>query len=72
MQSNPPQAKFCLISDSNRLLINFFDPISGVQFTRRDDSIQIRTRIRSKKSIKIDFFDLVIDFFDLLIDFFDH
>ena len=53
MWSNRPQAKFCLQSDSNSLLIDFFDPISAVRFTRRDDSIWIRTRIRSKKLIYI-------------------
>ena len=51
MRLDWPQAKFCLKSDSNSLLIDFFDPIPAVQFTRRDDWIQIRTIIRSKSLI---------------------
>ena len=51
MRSNRPQAKFCLKSDSNHLLSDFFDPISAAQFTRRDDLIRIQTRIRLKSSI---------------------
>ena len=54
MQSNRPQAKFRLKSDSNHILIVFFDPISVAQYTRRNDSIQIPTIIILKKSIYID------------------
>ena len=53
MQSNRPQAKFRLKSDSNCLLIDFFDPITAALFTRRTHSIQIRTRIRLKSSILV-------------------
>ena len=53
MRLNPPWAKFCLKLDSNRLLINFYDPIIAAGYTRRNDSIQIWKRIRSKKSIYI-------------------
>ena len=42
-RSNQPPAKFCLKSDSNCILIKFFDPISAVRSTRCDDSIRIRT-----------------------------
>ena len=45
------QAKFCLKSDTNSLLINIFDLIPAAQFTRRDDSIRIGTSIRLKSSI---------------------
>ena len=51
MRLDRPQAKFRLKSDSNHLLIDFFDPISAAQFTRRDDLIRIQTRIRLKSSI---------------------
>ena len=44
MRSNQPQSKFHFKSDSNRLLIDFFNPISAAQFTRRDITIQIRTQ----------------------------
>ena len=54
MQSNGPPAKFRFKSDSNCLLINFFDPISAVRFNRRDDSIRIRTINRSQNSIYIE------------------
>ena len=53
MQSNQPQAKINFKSDSNRLLINFFDPISAIRSTRCDDLIRIRT-IHIEKLIKID------------------
>ena len=53
MQLDRPQAKFHLKLDLNHLLITFFDPIPAARFSRRDDSIQIRTIIRSKKSIYI-------------------
>ena len=53
MGSNWPQAKFCLKSDSNHVLIDFFDPISAARFTRRHDSIWIRTIIISKNLIYI-------------------
>ena len=43
MRSNRSQAKDRFKSDSNHLLINFFDPIPAVRFNYRDDSIQIRT-----------------------------
>ena len=43
MRSNRPQAKYCFKSDSNRLFVNFFDPISAVQFNSCDDLIQIGT-----------------------------
>ena len=36
-QFNRPKAKIRFKSDSNRLLINFFDPIPAVRFNRRDD-----------------------------------
>ena len=51
MQLDRPQAKFCLKSASNPLLIDFNDSIPAAQFTRRDDSIQIQTIIKSKSSI---------------------
>ena len=51
MRLDQPQAKFRLKSDSNCLLIGFFNLIPAAQFTRRDDSIQIRTIIKSKSSI---------------------
>ena len=43
MQFNRPQAKICFKSDSNCLLIDFFDPISVVLSTHRDNSIRIQT-----------------------------
>ena len=45
MPLNQPKAKICFKSDSNRLLINFFDPIPAVRFNRSDNSIQIQTQI---------------------------
>ena len=59
MRLDQPQAKFSLKLDSNHLLIDFIDPISAAQFTRRDDSIRIRTRIRMKKSIYIYFSNII-------------
>ena len=53
MQSNRPQVKFCFKSDSNGILIDFFDPISAAWYTRRDDSIQIWIIVISKESIYI-------------------
>ena len=68
MRFNWPKAKIHFKSDSNCLLINFFDLIPAVQSTRRDDSIQIRTKIISKiqfisksnrnRSKLTDFFDI--------------
>ena len=43
MGSNRPKAKICFKSDSNRLFIDFFDPISELRSTSRDNLIQIRT-----------------------------
>ena len=40
---NRPKAKIFFKSDSNRLLIYFFDLIPAVRFHRCDDSIRIRT-----------------------------
>ena len=37
MRLNQPKAKIPLKSDSNRILIEFFDPISAVRFNRRDE-----------------------------------
>ena len=52
MQLDRHQAKFCLKSDLNLLLIDFFDPIiPATRFTCSDDLIQIRTIIRWKSSI---------------------
>ena len=51
MRFDQPQAKFCLKSDLNCLLIDFFDPIPAARFTCRNNSIQIRTIIRSKSLI---------------------
>ena len=48
MRLDHPQAKFCLKSDSNSLLIDFFDLIPTVLFSCRNDWIRIRTMIRSK------------------------
>ena len=45
MRFNRPQAKIHFKLDSNRVLIDFFDPISAVRFNRRDDTIRIRTQI---------------------------
>ena len=45
MRFNRPQAKIHFKSDSNRVLIDFFDLISTVRFNRRDDTIRIRTQI---------------------------
>ena len=53
MRFNRPQAKICFKSDSNRLLIDIFDPISAVRFNHRDDSIQIGTINRLQNSIYI-------------------
>ena len=53
MGSDRPQAKFRFKSDSNCLLIDFFDPISAVWFTRRDNLIQIRTVNRLQNLIYI-------------------
>ena len=44
MQWDQPWAKFRLKSDSNCILIDFFDPIWDVRFIRRDDTIQIWTQ----------------------------
>ena len=43
MRLNQPQANICFKSDSNRLLIDFFYPISAVRSTRGDDLIRIQT-----------------------------
>ena len=43
MQLDQLRAKFHFKSYLNQILINFYDPIPAVRFTRRDDSIQIRT-----------------------------
>ena len=83
MRSNRPKAKIPFKSDSNRLLIYFFDPISAVRSTRCDDSIRIWT-IYIKNSLMLIENNLIlinngqilltflikIDFFDLKIDFF--
>ena len=53
MRLDRPLAKFCLKSDSNRVSINFFNPIPAARFTCRNDSIRIRKRIRSKSLISI-------------------
>ena len=50
LQSNRPQAKILLKSDSNCLLINFFGPISTVRFNCRNDSIRIWTQISNPNS----------------------
>ena len=44
MQLDRPLAEFRLKSDSNCLLINFFDPIPVVGFTRQDNLIWIWTQ----------------------------
>ena len=54
MQSNRPQAKFHFKSDSYRVLIDFFDPKSLLYLIKMVATIQIRTRIWSKKSIFIE------------------
>ena len=51
MRLDQPQAKFRLKSDSNCLLIDFFNPISAAQFIRHYDSILIRTIIRLRSLI---------------------
>ena len=43
MRSNQPPAKFCFKWDLNRLLFNFFNPISAVRSTHCEDSIRIWT-----------------------------
>ena len=48
MRSNQPQAIFCLKSNSNRVLIDFFNPISAARYTCRNDSNGIWTIIISK------------------------
>ena len=53
MQFNRPKAKICFKSDSNLLLIDFFDPISAVQLNRPNVSIRIRTQISNPNSIYI-------------------
>ena len=53
MRSNWPQAKFCFKSVSNRILIDFFDPISAAQYTPHDNSIRIWIVVISKKLIYI-------------------
>ena len=53
MRLNGPQAKICYKSDSNRLLINFFDPKSSPDLIEIVATIQIQTRMWSKKSIHI-------------------
>ena len=50
MQLDRTQAKFHLKSDSNCLLIDFFDPIPAARFTRCDDSIKLG-QFRLKSSI---------------------
>ena len=53
MWSNRPQAKFCFKLDSNHLLIDFFDPKSSLDLIEIVATIQIRTRIWSKKLVYI-------------------
>ena len=53
MQLNRTQAKICFKSDSNRLLINFFDPKLSPDLIKIIVTIRIWTRICSKKSIYI-------------------
>ena len=52
MRFNQPQAKIQLKSNLNRLLIDFFDPISAVEFNRCNDSIRIRTQISNSNYIE--------------------
>ena len=58
MRSNRPQAKFCFKLDSNRILVDFFDPISAARYTRQDDSIQNWIINILKKLIYIEKIDL--------------
>ena len=66
MLSDRPQAKFCFKSDLNRILIDFFDWIAAARYTRRDDVIQIRIVIISKKSIYIEKESILIEFNQLI------
>ena len=51
LRSNRPQAKFHFKSDSNRLLINFFDPKSLPDLMKIVPMIQIRTsQFKSKNN----------------------
>ena len=52
MPFNRPKAKIHFKSDSNHLLIDFFNPIPAVRFNRRDASIQIRTQISNSNYIE--------------------
>ena len=61
MRSNPPKVKICFKSDSNRLLIDFFDPISADRSTRRNDSILIRTIYIKNSSILIKISSILIE-----------
>ena len=54
MQLNRPQAKIRFKLVSNRLLIYFFDSISLPDLIKIVGTVQIRTRIRLKKSICIE------------------
>ena len=54
MQSNRPPAKFLFELDLKRLIVNSLNPISAVQFTRRDNLIQIWTTNKSQNSIYIE------------------
>ena len=87
MRSNRPQVKIHFKVNSNCLLIDFFDPIQAIQFTRRDDSIRFRTiyiknslihiKNRSnliKNGLKRTYFIILAVVFDmnwLLIDFYN-
>ena len=53
MRLDRPRAKFLLKSDSNRRLIDLFDPILAAGFTHCENLIQNWSRIRTKKSIYI-------------------
>ena len=53
LSSNHPQAKFHFKSDSNLLLIDIFNPKSSPKSIKIVATMQIRTRIWSKKSIYI-------------------
>ena len=50
MRFNRPKAKIRFKSDSNRLLIDFFDPISAVRFNRHYDTIRFGTQILNLNS----------------------
>ena len=58
MWFNRPQAKIHFKSDSNHLLIDFFDPISAVWSTGSDDLIWILTIYIKNKSNSINFFNI--------------